>query len=92
MSSTLTVAGLTIGLGLTVAAGAQPAPPIYGQTPPSGQMMGQGQMMVQGQMMGGQNAMMNDPEMRRQMTEMSQVCGRMMGGMAEMDRMRPRNR
>jgi len=85
MSRISTVATLTIGLGLAVAAGAQPAPPSYGQMPAGGQMMGQGQMM------GGQNAMMNDPQMRQRMTEMRQGCERMMGRM-NTERMRQRSR
>lgn len=86
MGKSLTAMALTIGLGFTAAAGAQPAQPTYGQMPDSGQMMGQGQMM------GGQNAVMNDPQMRRQMTDMMQGCERTMARTTERSRTQQRNR
>ena len=97
MGKRLTAMALTIGLGLTPVAEAQPPQPTYGQMPAGGpmmsqeQMMSQGPMMGQGEMMGGQNAMMNDPQMRRQMMDMIQTCGRTMARMTEMDRTQQRN-
>ena len=92
MGKSLTSMALTIGLCFAAAAAAQPPQPTDGQMPVGGQMMGQRQIMGQGQMMGGQNAMMNDPDLRRQMTRMMQGCERNMARMTEMDRTQQRNR
>lgn len=81
------------GVGITLGAAAMAQPAQQQQqspqraTPQSEQMMSQEGMRGGGMMMGaeqmmGPGAMMNDPLMRRQMTEMMDACGRMMSAMA----------
>ena len=54
------------------------------QRPPANPQMNQEMMRDGGMMGGGMMAMMNDPEMRRQMTEMMSNCNRMMERMGNM--------
>lgn len=70
--------GALAAAGVASAAFAQqPGERTPAERPMDRQMMGQGDMM-------GMMGTMNDPEMRRQMTEMMSNCNRMMARMGDM--------
>lgn len=86
------MAGAAASLGLASAAVAQQGTQQNSaqhqtMTPEQHRQMMSGGNMGQGQM----NMMMNDPEMRKQMTEMMGNCNRMMQMMGSMSDMKPKS-
>ena len=87
-SMKMVVTGVVAGLGLASAAVAQQSPQQntaqhQGMTPEQHRQMMSGGNMGQGQM----NMTINDPQMRKQMTDMMASCNRMMQMMGNMSAM-----